>query len=505
MTYLKGELFVSNNAPFIQKNPYDHISPITSPIEGETTIPLSDAEINVLMAESYDVICRGLTSDEGEFYLRVPSGIGCFIEASLNQNLILMKYIQVKEKREMKVGPLDIVSTAEAILVKKMHLTNQGQMVSPLSLENLYPQIKYCWENGISLHKLYDSPGNHNTNISRLDPFHLVTSLKIEMDERGENLFWSWVTCEPCKVRLFYRSFRSRNYRYVDSLEYKKRGQFCLSSLQEFEGYIYYLEVQSQKGFLARTPISCFRIPIKPNLVRHRFAGRQEGPVVIARKITQGKKTIQLPNLKIDLSLQGIMEKNFESEINLEFVKKIKIPRYILREGYPDLEFNIYFPQDYSFLWGPTEALEGLSIDAPTWEKIKMLWEKFPINVPPNSIIEIGYGKPFSEIISYRNHSHYRLFSNMDLSDTIFILGYRSLDTLNLDYLQFFQGQLNLRGEGPFSDYHLQMKLEGRFFEENNGNLIIQSSRNIFGHIDLEADMVIKPKTHHQLKSFNPS
>jgi len=64
-------------------------------------------------------------------------------------------------------------------------------MVSPLSLENLYPQIKYCWENGISLHKLYDSPGNHNTNISRLDPFHLVTSLKIEMDERGENLFWS--------------------------------------------------------------------------------------------------------------------------------------------------------------------------------------------------------------------------------------------------------------------------------------------------------------------------
>ena len=54
----------------------------------------------------------------------------------------------------------------------------------------------------------------------------------------------------------------------------------------------------------------------------------------------------------------------------------------------------------------------------------------------------------------------------MDLSDTILILSYRSLDTLNLDCMQFFLGQLNLQGEGQFSDYHLQLKLEGRFLKK---------------------------------------
>jgi len=505
MTYLKGAIYVSNTAPFIKKNPWDYISSITSQIEGESTIPLSDADIKVFMGGSSDLICRGLSSDEGEFYLRVPSGINCFIEVYMNQKLILIKHLQVSEKREMKVGSLDIESTAEAILLKKKLLTNQDQPLSPVLLEKLYPQIEYCWKNGISLHKLYDTQDNHDqTVISKHDPFQLITSFNIEIDEGNENLFWSWATREPCQARLFYRSFRSRHYRQVEFPEYKKRGFHNLSSPQEFEGYVYYLEVQTQKGFLALTPPRCFRIPIKPRLARHRFIGRQEGPVVTTRNVTHGKKTIQLSDLKIDLLLKGAIEKSFESEMNLEFVKKIKIPRFILREGFHELELNIYFPQDHSFLWGPIETPEELSIDSQTWEKIKKLWAKFQISAPSNSVVEIGYSKPFSEIISYRNRSHYRLFSNMDLSDTILILSYRSLDTLNLDCMQFFLGQLNLQGEGQFSDYHLQLKLEGRFFEEKSNDLIIQSSRDIYGQIDLDADMVITANSYHQLNSFNP-
>jgi hypothetical protein len=70
--------------------------------------------------------------------------------------------------------------------------------------------------------------------------------------------------------------------------------------------------------------------------------------------------------------------------------------------------------------------------------------------------------------------------------------------------MQFFLGQLNLQGEGQFSDYHLQLKLEGRFFEEKSNDLIIQSSRDIYGQIDLDADMVITANSYHQLNSFNP-
>ncbi len=505
MTYLKGAIFVSNNAPFIQKNPWDYISSITSQIEGETTVPLSDADIKVLMAGSSDLVCRGLSSDEGEFYLRVPSGINCFIEVSLNQKLILMKHLQVSEKREMKVSSLDIESTAEAILFKKKYLITQDQSLSPALLEKIYPQIEYCWKNGISLHKLYGTQLNQDqAHIPKYDPFQLITSFNTEIDQGGENLLWSWETREPCQVRLFYRSFRSRHFQQVEFLEYKKRGIYSLSSPQEFEGYVYYLEVQTQKGFLALSPPHCFRIPIKPRLVRHQFVGRQEGPVVANRCVTHGKKTIQLADQKIDLLLKGAMEKSFESEMNLEFVKKIKIPRFILREGFHELELNIYFPQDHSFLWGPIETPEELFIDSHTWEKIKKLWGKFQISTPPNSVVEIGYSKPFSEIISYRNRSHYRLFSNMDLSDTILILSYRSLDTLNLDCLQFFLGQLNLQGEGPFSDYHLQLKLEGRFFEEKSNDLIIQSSRAIYGQIDLDTEMIITANSYPQLNSFNP-
>ena len=157
MTYLKGAIYVSNTAPFIKKNPWDYISSITSQIEGDTTVPLSDADIKVFMGGSSDLICRGLSSDEGEFYLRVPSGINCFIEVYMNQKLILIKHLQVSEKREMKVGSLDIESTAEAILLKKKLLINQDQPLSPVLLEKLYPQIEYCWKNGISLHKLYDT------------------------------------------------------------------------------------------------------------------------------------------------------------------------------------------------------------------------------------------------------------------------------------------------------------------------------------------------------------
>ena len=505
MTYLKGSLFVSNNAPFIQKNSWDYISSITPQIDGETTVPLSDAEINVLMAGTSDLICRGLSSDEGEFYLRVPSGIHCFIEVFLNQKLILMKHLQVNQKREMKVSPLDIESTAEAILLKKMDLTYQVEPLSPLLLEKLYPQIEYCWKNGISLHELFETQDKHNNVIiSKYDPFQLITSFTIDIDDKGENLIWSWATREPCRARIFYRSFRSKDYRNVEFPEYKNEGFYCLSSPQEFEGYVYYLEVQNQKGFLALTPPSCFRIPIKPRSVQHRFVGRQEGPVITSRNVTHGKKTIQLPNFKIDLLLKGTIEKNFESEMNLEFAKKIKIPRFILREGFHELELNIYFPQDHSFLWGPIETPEEFSIDSQTWEKIKKLWGKFQISTPPNSVVEIGYSKPFSEIISYRNRSHYRLFSNMDLSDTLLILSYRSLDTLNLDCLQFFLGQLNLQGEGPFSDYSLQLKLEGRFLEDKSDDLIVQCSREIYGQINLDVEMIIVANSYRQLTSFNP-
>jgi hypothetical protein len=92
----------------------------------------------------------------------------------------------------------------------------------------------------------------------------------------------------------------------------------------------------------------------------------------------------------------------------------------------------------------------------------------------------------------------------MDLSDTLLILSYRSLDTLNLDCLQFFLGQLNLQGEGPFSDYSLQLKLEGRFLEDKSDDLIVQCSREIYGQIDLDVEMIIVANSYRQLTSFNP-
>jgi len=48
------------------------------------------------------------------------------------------------------------------------------------------------------------------------------------------------------------------------------------------------------------------------------------------------------------------------------------------------------------------------------------------------------------------------------------------------------------------------LKLEGRFFEEKSNDLIIQSSRDIYGQIDLDTEMIITANSYHQLNSFNP-
>jgi len=500
MAYLKGVLLVSNNAPLIQKNPWDYISTISPQVEGETTTPVTDADLKIVLSVSSDVITRGLSSDEGDFYLRVPSGIDCFIEASLNQKLILMKYIHVQEKREINVGTLDLASTAEALLIKKRLLKYQDDHISSPNLEKMFPQIENCWKNGISLSQLYMNDITPPvTSASRYDPFHLITSFNATLDDRGEAILWNWETREPCHARLFYRTFRSRSYRWENFPTYRKKGKFSLNPLREFEGYIFYLEVQTRNGLLALTPPQCLRVPIKSELNTHRFIGRQEGPVIIARRPAHGKKTFHIPPIQFELQLKGALEKSFESEQNLEFANKIKIPRFILREGYHELEFNIYFPQEHSFMWGPIEELEELSIDNHFWETIKNLWEKTQIEVPQNCVLEIGYSTPFSEIISYRKRSHFRLFSNMDLSDTILILTYRHIDTLDLDCVQFFQGYLNLQGEGPFSDYQLQLKIEGRFDEEKIDDPIIQNSRDINGNVALNADMII------ELKKTDPS
>ena len=490
MPYIKGLLLIAENTPYVPKNNWEYLSNIAPKMNGKLMLPVADAEVNVILSTNFDLVTKGLSSDDGEFYLRVPSGFDYFIEVYSNHKLILMKFLHVEGKREIDVGQLDLLTTAEALLIKKRILNQKHE-----DPEKILPQIENYWENGLSLTQLIiDDSTMLLPPSSKYDPFHLISSFTTAFDDQGESLLCTWETREPCHASLFYRSFRSRNYHREHFPAFRKKGKFALQHLREFEGYVYYLEVQSRNGLLAQTPVSCFRVPIRPVSKNIRFIGRQDGPVVLSRRKAQGKKTFKIPPVQFEILLQGALEKSIESELCLEFARKIQAPRYIIREGYHELELNVYFPEDHSFMWGPIEETEKSSIQNQTLENIKKLWKKIKIESPPNCIVEIGYSTPFSELVSYQNGNRFRLFSNMNLSDSILILTYRRIDTLDLDSIQYYQGYLTLQGEGLFSDYQIQLEVEGRFEEEKTDDLIVQSSCEICGSIDFVTEMTIAPK-----------
>ena len=108
----------------------------------------------------------------------------------------------------------------------------------------------------------------------------------------------------------------------------------------------------------------------------------------MARRKVSGERTISFPkeNRDLKLSLYRAMEREFEAEMYFNFLGVEEMPRFLVREGFEELEFAIYFPMEFSFLWGPVGSKPGVSISAEDREKILELWRDEELALPVGEI-----------------------------------------------------------------------------------------------------------------------
>ncbi|MEI6157909.1 MAG: hypothetical protein WCP87_06045, partial [Atribacterota bacterium] len=198
MPYVKGKVILPEFASQIQKNPLENI--VLPPEEEwrKKQISISDADIKAFLPVSRELVTRGTTSDDGEFFLRVPSGLSYFLEVYLNEMLICLKFLSVKNGKEIDMGILDQHTSAHALYVKKNMAKRQKYSLdgneSVVQLVEYINLIEQQWRKGEGLEPVErkilgpESPDLSGGN----DPSHLISSFQATFDEISEKIYFSW-------------------------------------------------------------------------------------------------------------------------------------------------------------------------------------------------------------------------------------------------------------------------------------------------------------------------
>jgi len=466
LTFVRGSVLLPRGTPFREKSPWDYVPTLKEGLQKETLIPLPEAKVRVVLPESGALVTQGLTNDEGEFFLRVPKREKYFLEVFFEGKLIALSFVEVKEEKEFDIGTVDSLSTAYAFWKKKE--IRMGEEISPPPLSRLKREIERLWKKGGGLEELrIFRELEERIASSSLDPFGLIQDFHLDFAS-ADTLRIAWKSGEEVEAFLFYRSFRAGNYGR-EQAPFQKEGQFVLR-LREFEGYLFYLEVRNRNHILGRTPIHAIRAPVLPVRRQINLTGRQEGPLTTGRREVSGNRKLLLKTREekreIHLTLKNVLERNFEAELAFSFLRRGDIPRYFVREGFEEIEFTLYLPEDHSVLWGTVGAPQGVRIAREDWEYLLHRFRKVPPQVSPENFIEIGYSLPFAEVVAYRGGEYFRLFSNVDLQSPILLVASRRLDSLDLETVLYYRGSFSLFGEGLFEGYIIDLDFEGKFEEE---------------------------------------
>ncbi|MGB4692134.1 MAG: hypothetical protein WBH59_07325 [Atribacterales bacterium] len=480
MAFIQGRILLPSDTPWARKaaREYMHFEK-----EEEKTkkllAPLPDTEIKAFLLESPDLITRTKSNEEGEFFLRVPPGENYFLEFYYQSQLVALAFANSLEE-EVDLGTVDSLVTAQALKIK------MGEKGSSVSVSELAKNIEQMWARGEGLEKL---EAVSNSPVS--DPFHLIEYFDFSFLPDGRTLIVNWKSRQPVVARLYYRSFNSSRYHKLTA-KHKKEGAFSFG-VREFEGYLFYLEMENDQHLLGRTPLRAVRAPLSPEKRKIIIEGREDGPITVARRKVSGERTISFPkeNRDLKLSLYRAMEREFEAEMYFNFLGVEEMPRFLVREGFEELEFAIYFPMEFSFLWGPVGSKPGVSISAEDREKILELWRDEELALPVGRLMEIGYSTPFVEVVAYRGGEYFHLFSNTDLKEKIFLFSLRRLDSLDLEAIIYYWGKLTLHGEGMFEDYSLELDLRGRFEEGKEPLLWTFQKGEVEGEIKLWIDLEV--------------
>jgi len=186
----------------------------------------------------------------------------------------------------------------------------------------------------------------------------------------------------------------------------------------------------------------------------------------------------------LNFRLSNAQEKNVEAEVDLEFSRKREIPRFLVREGFQEVELNLYFPQEHSFLWGPMGKKPGFLVEGGNMDSLIALWKKVKVEHPDPCIVEAGFSTPFAEVTGFREGESFRLFSASELADRITLLSFRRVDSLGLESVIYYRGNIHLGGEGLFEGYSMEVETEGKFEEETGKELHPHSSGDVSGNAE---------------------
>ncbi|HQE25288.1 MAG TPA: hypothetical protein PKZ70_04640 [Candidatus Atribacteria bacterium] len=483
LAFIRGRVLLPSDAPWVRRASQEYAYFGGEEKKERLLIPLSNAEVKVFMAESPDLITQTTSNEEGEFLLRVPPGEDYFLEFYSQSQLVALALVSSTEE-EIDLGVVDSLTTAQALGMK------MGEKTSSAFASQLAKEIEQMWVRGEGLEKL----GTVNYSPYHSDPFELIEDLSFSFLSAGKTLIINWKSTQSVVARLYHRSFNSSYYRSVTAKQ-KRRGSFVLD-VQEFEGYLFYLEVENSQHLLGRTPIRVVRAPLSPEKRKVVIRGREDGPVTVARRKISGEKIIFLPGgeEKVKLLLSRALERSFEAEMYFDFLGAEEVPRFLVREGFEELELALYFPAEFSFLWGPAGANPGVSISAEDREKILELWEDEDFTLPPGYLMEVGCSTPFVEVVGYRGGEYFHLFSNTDLEERIFLCSLRRLDSLDLETTIYYWGKLTLQGEGLFEDYFLELDLRGKFEEGEDPLFWTVHRGEVEGEVELWVNLEVKKK-----------
>lgn len=479
MAFIQGRILLPSDSLWVRKAAREYMR--FKEEREKLLAPLPDTEIKVFLSESPDLITQTKSNEEGEFFLRVPPGENCFLEFYSQSQLVALAFANSTEE-EIDLGIVDSLATAQALKMK------MGEKGNSISISRLAKDIEGMWDRGESLEKLkaatYSSP----------DPFQLIEYFDFSFFPDSKTLLVSWKSRQPVVARLYYRSFNSSRYHSLTT-QHQKRGIFSFE-VREFEGYLFYLEVENSQHILGRTPLRAVRAPLSSEKREIIIEGREDGPITVARRKVSGEKIISFPkeNKNIKLLLSRALEREFEAEMYFNFLGVEEMPRFLAREGFEELEFALYFPTEFSFLWGPVGGDPGVSLSPENEKTILELWEDEGSVLLPGHLMEVGYSTPFVEVVGYRGGTYFHLFSNTDLKEKIFLFSLRRLDSIDLETTIYYWGNLTLQGEGLFEDYSLELNLRGKFEEGKNPPFWTIPQGEVEGQIKLWADLEIKKK-----------
>lgn len=465
MTFLHGTVLLPADAPF-----HDGFWEYPSSEDEEApTVPIAGAKVLVLLAESGTPVTQATTNDNGEFVARVPSGERYFLEVYIEGDLVALGFAEVGEEKHHEVGTIGDESTLAAILKKRALVLSGKSEDAPgeATLRSWREDLLRLWRKGKSLPQF--SPWKEvakRESAASLDPLRLFEKVEYFFGEDGHYLVILWKAREDVEATLYIRSFRLPVFQ-KDGPAMGREGRFVLP-VEEFEGYLFFLEAKNATNLLGRTPTYIVRAPFTPQIRDVVLHGYQEGPTTILRRETRGRRVIHFHSDRdgvIVLTLRKAQERGFSIEMEFDLSRRRVFPKCFAQEGFRHLVLAMYFSEDRSFFWGPVGR--GVKVREEEWEELLGLWKKVPPEVSlKDHFVEVGFGFPFVEVIGFFQDEEFRLFANRYPEDGVLLLSSRRLDSLDVESTIYYRGRVRLWGEGVFEGCFLDVDFEGKFTED---------------------------------------